>query len=314
MKKSYVAIVISLTMILCISFVAPASAGIVGSPDWINPVWENRSDPFLGSVDIAYIENTTWTFRVWVRNTVTNTTGHPMDITVKNIAVWFDWNKFYNSTPNVLIKYNDEYLFIISNTTESTTTASNLFTHRYRIYIEYEYTTVSGGTPAIIKGSWRYDGDRFAVLTQTQFNAAQAAWEYSLLKDYVRTYVDDYAESFSLYIQAEMEANKALLHYMQGAFSASLQSYQTAIDLINQAWTVYVGIKAEYDQNKLNKEKAEIDAINANNTARLIEANALAQSMIINAVALAIFGLGFMFFGVAAIVYAWRKPKTQAQS
>ncbi|MGB9675559.1 MAG: hypothetical protein ACPL0C_00045 [Candidatus Bathyarchaeales archaeon] len=321
MKKSYAAIAVLLAMILCISFVAPASAGIVGSPTWIKPVWKSRLDPILGSVDIAYIENTTWIFNVWVRNTVTNTTGHPMDITVKNIAVWFDWNKFYNTTTNVFIKYNDEYLFTINGTTESTTTASNLFTHRYRIYIEYEYTTVSGGTPATVKGSWTYDGDRFAVLTQTQYDAAQASWEYSLIRSTVSTYVDDYAESFSLYIQAETESNTAQYYYTQGDFNASLQHCQMAIDLIKQAWTVYIGIKAEYDENKLNKDKAEADAmqaeansINANATARLIEANALAQAMVINAVALAIFGLGFMFFGVAAIVYAWRKPKAPAQS
>lgn len=321
MKKSYVAIVISLAMILCISFVASASAGIVGSPIWIKPVWKNRSDPFLGSVDIAYIENTTWILNIWVENNERNATGHPVDITVKNIAVWFDWNKFYNTTTNVFIKHDGEYLFTINGTTELTTIASNLFTHRYRIYVEFEYTTVSGGVPAIIKSAWTYDGARFAVLTQTQYDAAQASWEYSLIKSAVSTYVDDYAESFSLYIQAETESDTALLYYTQGEFTASLQRYQRAIDLIKQAWTVYIGIKAEYDQNRLNKDKAEADAlqaeanaINANATSKLIEANALAQAMVINAVALAIFGLGFMFFGVAAIVYAWRKPKAQAQS
>ncbi|MEM3577868.1 MAG: hypothetical protein QXX51_05360 [Candidatus Bathyarchaeia archaeon] len=319
MKKSHAAI-ISLAIILCISFVAPASAGIT-SLTWIKPVWKNRTDPFLGSVDIAYIENTTWIINIWVRNTERNATGHPVDITVKNIAVWFDWNKFYNTTKDVLIKYNDEYLFTINGTTELTTIASNLFTHRYRIYIEFEYTTVSGGVPATVKDSWTYDGDRFAVLTQTQYDVSQASWEYSLLKSTVSTYVDDYAESFSLYVQAETEANTALYSYTQGEFNVSLQHYQTAINLIKQAWTVYIGIKAEYDENKLNKDKAEADAlqaeanaINANATARLIEANALAQAMVINAVALAIFGLGFMFFGLAAIVYAWRKPKAPPQA
>ncbi|MEM3695200.1 MAG: hypothetical protein QXJ11_04500 [Candidatus Bathyarchaeia archaeon] len=323
MKKSHIAI-ISLAM-LCISFVAPVSAGITSPPTWIKPVWKNKTglsaDPFLGDVSVAYIENTTWTLNIWVKNTERNATGHPVDITVKNIAVWFDWNKFYNTTINVLIKFNDEYLFTVSNTTESTTIASNFFTHRYRIYIEFEYTTVSGGVPATIKGSWTYDGDRFAVLTQAQFNASQASWEYSFLKNTVSTYVASYAESYSLYVQAETEANTALYYYTQGEFNASLQHYQTAINLIKQAWTVYVGIKAEYDENKLNKDKAEANklqaeanALNANATARLIEANALAQAMVINAVALAIFGLGFMFFGIAAIVYAWRKPKAPAQT
>ncbi|MEM2104928.1 MAG: hypothetical protein QXV21_00425 [Candidatus Bathyarchaeia archaeon] len=324
MKKSYAAI-ISLVIIMCISFAAPASAGIT-SLTWIKPVWKNKTglnaDPFLGDVSVAYIENTTWILNIWVRNTERNATNDPVDIAVKKIAVWFDWNKFYNTTiSDILIKYNSDYLFTINGTTELTTIASNLFTHRYRIYVEFEYTTMSGGLPVTVKGTWTYDGDRFAVLTQAQYDASQASWEYSFLKGTVSTYVDDYAESYSLYVQAETEANTALYCYTQGDFNASLQHYQAAIDLIKQAWTVYIGIKTEYDQNRLNKDKADADklqaeanAINANATARLIEANALAQAMVINAVALAIFGLGFMFFGLAAIVYAWKKPKTPAQA
>lgn len=212
-------------------------------------------------------------------------------------------------------------MFTISGTTESAATASNLFTHRYRIYIEFEYTTVSGGISATIEDTWTYDGWNFAVLTQEQSDAAQASFEYSFLRSTVGAYVDDYAESYNLYIQAETESNMAMYNYIQGEFDSALQHYQTAINLTKQAWMVYTSIKAEYDQNKLNKDKAEADvlqaeanALNANATARLIEANALAQAMVINAAALAIFGLGFMFFGLAAIIYAWRKPKAPAQA
>jgi tetratricopeptide (TPR) repeat protein len=315
MKKSHVAI-ISLAMILCVSFATLARADIT-SVTWIKPAWKNKiglsADPFLGDVSVAYIENTTWTLNILVNNNVGET------IVIKNIAVWFDWNKFYNTTTNVTIASNGEYLFTINGTTESAQIASNLFTHRYKIYVDFEYTTVSRN------GTWTYPrvgfAENFAVLTQEQYNAAYASGEYAFLKGNVGTYVDDYAESYSLYIQAETEANTALYYYRQGEFNSSLQHYQTAINLLKQAWTVYIGIKSEYDENQLNKDKAaaeklqaEANAINANATAKIIEANALAQAMIINATALAIFGLGFMFFGVAAIVYAWRKPKPPAQA
>jgi tetratricopeptide (TPR) repeat protein len=315
MKKLYAAI-ISLAMILCISFVTPANADIT-SVTWIKPAWKNKTganaDPFLGDVSVAYIENTTWILNILVNNNAGET------IVVKNIAVWFDWNKFYNTTTNVTITSNGEYLFTINGTTESAQIASNLFTHRYKIYVDFEYTTVSRN------GTWTYPrvgfAEDFAVLTQKQYDAAQASGEYAYLKGKVSSLVDDHAESYSLYIQAETEANTALYYYTQGEFNSSLQHYQTAINLLKQAWTIYVGIESEYDENQLNKDKAatekqqaEANAINANATAKLIEANGLAQAMVINATALAIFGLGFMFFGVAAIVYAWRKPKTPAQA
>lgn len=323
MKKLY-ATLISL-LIICISFVALAHADIT-NVTWIKPAWKNKTganaDPFLGEVSVAYIENTTWTLNIWVRNNEYNSTAPntvPVDVRVYNIAVWFDWNKFYNTTTNVTIYFDNEHLFTINSTVESTQVASNLFTHAYKIYIDFEYTTISGGIPVTVKDTWLYTGTRFAVLTQKQYDAAQALGEYAFLKSNVSALVDDYAESYGLFIQAEAEANIALYYYNQGEFNSSLQHYQTAVDLLEQSWTVYIGIESEYDQTRLDEEKAdlqrlqaEINAINANVTAKLMEANALATAIVINSVALAIFGLGFMFFGVAAIVYAWRKPKASA--
>ncbi len=67
-----------------------------------------------------------------------NSTWYPMDARVYSIAVWFDWNKFYNTTLDVTVKYGENYLFTINGTTEQISIASNLFTHSYKVYVEFE--------------------------------------------------------------------------------------------------------------------------------------------------------------------------------
>ena len=311
-------LVVLLIGLVSLSAISPAQAGISGDPTWIKPTWKDRTgtnkDPFLGDVKVAYIAGSKWILNVWVYNDATNGTD-PMSARVYRIAIWFDWNKFYNTTVDVTLKYGTYYLFTINGTMEQTSIASNLFTHSYKVYVEYEITYQAGGGTITAKKTWTWPttgyGTGFAVLSQDQYDSADALKNYADFEDAVDGYVDDYAESYNLYIQAEREAKMGAMSYGGGEFSSALQHYNTALGLLNQSWTKYTTIKAEDDSVTLDKKQAELDAIKANTTATLTHANAVATATVINAVAFAFFGIGFIFFGIAAIFYARRPKPTQ---
>jgi hypothetical protein len=124
------------------------------------------------------------------------------------------------------------------------------------------------------------------------------------MEDDVDSYVDDYAESLSLYFQAEEKATMAAKAYGQGDFSGAKALYEEAITLLTQALTTYTTKETAFEKAEVDMAQGRADAEKANATARLIEANGLANSMIINAIALVFFGLGFMIFGIAAVFYA----------
>ena len=307
--------ILAISLVLLIVLVSMSNVRIaqadIEDVTWIKPAWKNIvNDPYFGvNVPIAYITGSTWILNVKVKNDATNSTGAHMTARVYRIAVWFDWNKFYNTTLNVSIKYDDTYLFTVSNVTEQTSIASNLFLHSYKVYVEYEITYESGGGTIIEKMTWgpkSYSG--YAVLSPEQYNSAEASKNYADFKDMVKDYVDDYAESHDLYIQTEREAKEGATSYSKGEFSSALEHYNTSLSLLTQSWMRYTTIKAEDDSIKLDMKQAELDAMKANTTATLVQANAVATATVINAVGFAFFGIGFIFFGIAAIFYA-RKPK-----
>jgi len=316
-------LVVLLIGLVSLSAIRPAQAGITGTPTWIKPAWKDRTgvskDPFLGDVNVAYIAGSKWILNIWVHNDATNMTHAPppasnekMDAMVYRIAVWFDWNKFYNTTLDVTLKYDTDYLFTVNGTMEQTAIASNLFTHSYKVYVEYEITYQAGGGTITAKKTWGpYSGSGFAVISQEQYDAVQASLNYTDFKARVASYVDDYAESHSLYIQADRETKMGDISYIGGEFSSALQHYNNALDLLTQSWTKYTTIKAEDESVTLDMKQAELDAIKANTTATLVHANAVATATVINAVAFAFFGIGFIFFGIAAIFYARRPKPTQ---
>jgi len=325
-KKTTILALLLLIGLVSASSMHSAHANI-SNVAWIKPVRIPSPDPFLGTVNVAYIAGSMWILNIKVQNDAYNGTPPgpppsvtPMDVRIFNIAVWFDWNVFYNTTLDVIIKHGKTHLFTINGNTESPPTASNLFTHSYEIYVEYEITYQKDGVTVTQERKWGPNsGDCFAVLSPEQYDAIQANLNYEDFKNKVGNYVDDYVESASPYIQAEREVTMGDTSYGEGEFSSALQHYDTALSLLNQSWATFKAIRSEYEsieqdshEADLNMKLAMIESIQANATARLIEAHALENSMVINAVGFAFFGVGFMFFGVAAIFYARRPKPTQS--
>jgi hypothetical protein len=317
-KTISVLLVLILTSFVSLAAVRPAHAGISGTPTWILPVLKAPyTDPVLGSVNVAYVNGSTWTINMWILNTELNSTGYGLQIHVLDIVVWFDWNKNYSTTfTNVFVENGASYLLTASGPTELVTTTSNLFTHSYIVYVEFQVTYQSGGTTVTENRVWTYYGSGFAVLSQDQFNAAQASSAYSAFKGRLGSFASSYAQSLALYQQAEGEAAAGVISYNQGAFTAATTHYNSASNLLNQSWNTYISTQAIYDDIDLNSTKAnldlkraQIDATEANATARLVEANGIAAATVVNSIAFVFFGLGFILIGVATIYYA-RRPRT----
>jgi hypothetical protein len=319
-------IAILLTAIL-VGFVAlsstrPVNASIDSSIYWVKPALRGVNDQYLGYVSAGYVTGTTWTLNVRITSDAWNSTpnSQPMDARIFRVAVWFDWNRFYNTSLDVTVKYGDSRLFTVTNTTEDVAVASNMFTHSYRVYVEYKITYMDASHTATTKErTWstsEYTG--FAVLSQDQFNSRLAADNFrnylaSLVSSsstyYTYYYGDQYAESMSLRVQAMQENKTGTSHYGRGEFSTALGFFNNAMSLLNQSRATYVSKQTVVEAGNLNRTLAETDAIKANATATRTISQATANAALINSFAFILFGLGFIFFGIAAILFVRKGPK-----
>jgi hypothetical protein len=310
-------IVILLTAIL-VGFVALSSTRPVNANirdhDWVKPALRGGTDQYLGPISVGYVTGTTWTLNVAMTNDATNTTLHHLDARISKIAVWFDWNKFYNTSLDVLIRYGDSRLFTVSGTTEDVAVASNMFTHNYTIYVDYKVSYISSSHVSVTEDrTWStttHGG--FAVLSQDQFAsrlAAQNFIRYHANLPATGPGVNDFAESMSLRLQAILENRTAESYYTRGEFSSALVSFNNAISLLNQSRSTYVSKHTVIEAGNLNRTLAEIDAIKANATATRTLSQATANAALVNSFAFILFGLGFIFFGIAAILFVRKGPK-----
>ncbi len=315
------ALAVLLIGIASLSVARPASAGLSSPPQWLTPAWKDKTDTLLGQVAAAYITGTTWTLKLDITNDVHNSTLDPpppnshMDIRVYRVSVWFDWGKFYNTTLDVVIKHDDIYAFTVNGTTEQISIASNLYSHVFKVFVEFSFAYNNNGASITESKTWlAFDSNvKFAVLSQDQYDADQAALKYTELKGMVGAKISDpgaHVSALDLSLQADQEYSAGRVPYSTGDFSGAKQHYNNAWSLLNQSWATYAAFQTKYDDNKLARALAEVDAIEANASAILIGANALATGTIMTSFAFVFFGLGFIFFGVAAIIYARRRsPK-----
>ncbi len=131
MKKTF-AIVIALALAcLTLSSISRPAKADVTSIEWLKPLWED-----VEGADITYLSGSTWKLKIDVYNNANNGT-YNLDAKIYRISVCFDYNKFYNTTVDVTIKYGKSYIFIVEGVAD-VSVLSNLFTHTYMVYVEYE--------------------------------------------------------------------------------------------------------------------------------------------------------------------------------
>jgi len=297
-----------LAVLLSTSTISPAQAYIEGW-DWLPPyVIRDYDDMFYHEYIVGYEVGSTATLNVLVENDL----WPDFIMNVSAVIIGFDWNINYSSdeasvaNPAQLL-HGETHNFKISFTVPGTTVASNMWTHTYRIYVEWVDATGE------LIGSWDRDWDekpgypdyKFAVYSADQTDAVDLYYEYQALSSSYPPYSFDNINASLLAAQAGIQATTGSTLYSRGDFAGAKTKIQTALDLYDQAFTIEGDWGTTYQDAQLNVTKMEAEAAMKEADAAMITANAtMTQSY-----AWLLFGVAAILFSVAAVVYAIKKPK-----
>jgi tetratricopeptide (TPR) repeat protein len=298
MKKSIAAIVSLLALSLVCALARTPVQAYISDYYWIAPFYYGY-DPFYGSYITAYENGTQANLLVHVYND-----GYYPNATVTAVKVLFDWNINYSSTqvPYTILPYY-YHDFTTAFTVPSTSVASNLYPHSYRIYVEFNYSTY--------RSYWSDSGSYFVVYSNDQANAMSSYNELGAKLDYTPYF---YSHQGTIMIdKAEAEYSIGNWYYDRGEFATAYEHYQTGLNLYNWAMGNESSYAATYDSNYFAQQAAEVNYDNAeanyynaltNSTQRQADA-ALYQSY-----AYILFGIGFIVVSIGILIYAAKKPKT----
>lgn len=236
---------------------------------------------------------------------------YPAGLNVSRVIVSFDWgqNKTLDLSANIEhVEEGETKIFTVSFTADANEAVSSDWAHEYTIHVEHVNAT-SG--PTKIVGTWSVDWNdfwpsyRFVVFSTDQADALDLSIEYY---SYESTYpVGDFLSTNASQLagQAKIEAILGSTHYMRGDYASAKTQYETALGLYSQALSVEAEWGTKLDEAALEVTLTEAEANMAMANAELRQADAVVNQ----SYAYILFGLGFVFIGVATIIYASRKPK-----
>jgi hypothetical protein len=217
------AIIVSLLMATSFSTLAmtPVQA-YISTYSWIAPVFRGY-DEFYGTSVAAYRTGSTAQLMVSVIN---NWYGYG-NITVTAVKVWMDWNVNYTSTGTPFVmKLNDQRNFMINFTVPSTTVATNMLPHSFKIYVEFSYDSS--------KSYWDYSPwESFAVYSADQSEYQDLRLELEAFRYTYPVFLSSEARTSWLKAQIEQRAGES--DYRRGDFSGAKTQLQTAKNLYTQS-------------------------------------------------------------------------------
>lgn len=292
MKKQIVLVGALLLLIVCILPVR----GEITSTAWLGSTFTGRDDYYNANVN-AYAEEASAVLAVTVRNNLGTT------INVTSVHVNFDWKANYSSTqvgtdnPETM-QHDEVRVFFINFQIPNVTTASNLYVHSYSIVAEYLYPNATDPQMKL-KGSFDIMGNAFAVYSNDQ---AAAVDTRRVIEGFMPFTSFSSATGKILIIKATNETNAADRYYSEGNFPLAKQHYDTALSLINQAYTAEQGFMTVYEDLSIQQLQASINQLNG--MANFF--SGLSAMWIL-------FGIGGVLFGLGYII-KWllhgRQPKT----
>jgi hypothetical protein len=307
-----------------IATVGPAEAGVQSPVHWIDQVFRG-SDPFYGTNVNAYESGSTAkvVFRlyndyyVWPSYRTVN---------VSAVRVWFDWNQNYSvayATP-LQVGALQTQAFTISFTVPNTTTASNMYYHTWKIYVEHVNATT--GTTKIVS-KWTYNPSfpstdyYFAVYSTDQADATALYEELNAKIASAPSFSSYEAQQFWSKTVTERNIGRDIYH-QYGDFADAKTHYQAGLDNFDQAMTAETAYDEARDSLYIEGQEASIRSYNASAEATVTEANAAmieanasattADAILNQSYAWILFGIGFIIMGLAALVYAYKKPQAAA--
>jgi hypothetical protein len=330
MKKAFLLAILSFALVTALftSAVRPAKA-YINTYDWVGPT--RYYDPYWGSYYLMFHpEGSVATLIVQVYNGY----GWASSLNISAVKVYMDWNVNYSSTEvsetePFEMPYNTYHWFTITFTVPATTTASNFFSHGWTIYVE----EVNADGDVSSHDVWA-SSSGFYVYSTDQNDAMKLYDELEMIYDIYGWWpsFDDQA-AYDMWTSGHSHYETGIAAYENGDFPTAKTQYGLALTAYNdalaaeseydQAWQVYDDdYNKQWDAVMLDQEKADLAVTNAEAQAMLIEANATktnaeanaeavklaAQAANTQALAWVIFGIGFMIIGIAACIWAFRRP------
>lgn len=232
-------------------------------------------------------------------------------LNVSKVIIAFDWgeNKTLDLSANPKqIESGKTELFMVSFTADATEAVSSDWAHEYTIHVEHVNATTG---PTKIVGtwsrpwSWSWPYYRFVVFSTDQADALDLSDEYDSYSSSFPAWTFTNTNASQLAGRANIEASLGETHYTRGEYDSAKTRYETALNLYSQALAAENQWRTKVEEAELKIDLTESEANMATANSMLRQADAAVNQ----SYALMLFGLGFVFMGVAAIIYAIRKPK-----
>jgi len=265
-------------------------------------------DGHYGAYVVIYKDGSTVNLIVPVEND-----WYTNGLNVSKVIVSFDWgqNKTLDLSANIeQVGWQETKVFTVSFTANATEAVSSDWAHEYTIYVEHVNATT--GPTEIVTPTWAVDWDDFSgadymfvVFSTDQADAQDLSQECDSYASTYPTWSFTNINASQLAGQAGIEASLGDMYYTRGDYASAKTQYQTALSLYSQA----LAAEAEW---RTRVEEAELEIALTEAEANLATANAMlrqADAVVNQSYTWMLFGLGFVFMGIATIVYAYRKPK-----
>jgi tetratricopeptide (TPR) repeat protein len=306
-KLTAVLFSILLCVLISMSAISPAQAYIERFT-WLPPYLKKGYDGYYGEYVVIYRHDQTVNLMVPVEND-----WYPEGLNVSKVIISFDWgqNKTLDLSTNIRhVGWYETELFTVSFTASATEAVSSEWAHEYIIYVEYVNATTG---PTEIVGTWSRDWNdfsgpdyKFVVFPTDQADALDLSIEYDAYASAYPSYIFSNINASQSAGQANIKASLADTYYMRGDYNTAEIHYQTALDLYSQALAAEAEWRTRVEEAELQIALTEADANLATANAMLRQADAAVNQ----SYSWILFGLGFVFMGIATIVYASKKPQT----
>ncbi|MDH5783824.1 MAG: hypothetical protein OEZ35_09245 [Candidatus Bathyarchaeota archaeon] len=304
-KNTTILFSISLCALISMLAVSPAQA-YIEKFTWLPPYMKKGYDSYYGEYVVIYKDDSAVNLIVPVNNEL-----YPNGLNVSKVIVSFDWgqNKTLNLSANIeQVGWHETEIFTVSFTASATEAISSDWAHEYTIYVEHVNATTG---PTEIVDTWSRPWDwwapdyLFVVFPTDQADAYDLSQEYDSYASAYPSWTFSNINASQLAGQATIEASLGNIYYTRGDYTSAETQYQTALELYDQALASEVQWQTKLEEAELEIALTEAEANMATANAMLKQADAAVNQ----SYSWILFGIGFVFMGIATIVYASRKPK-----
>lgn len=285
--------------------ISPAQAHIERFT-WLPPYLKKGYDAHYGDDVVIYRDGSTAKLTVPINNE-----AYPNGLNVSKVIISFDWgeNKTLDLSANIeQIEWHQTEILTVSFTADADDAVSSEWAHTYTIYVEHVNAT-SAPTKIVETWSrpwnWWWPAYMFVIFSTDQADALDVSQEYDSYASAFPSWTFTNINASQLAGQAQIKASLGETYYERGDYDSAETEYETALDLYNQALTAEKNWRTKVEEAQLQIDLTEAEANMAMADAMLTQADAAVNQ----SYALMLFGLGFVFMGIATIIYAFRKPK-----